>query len=80
MKILLVGIAAIVLGLGGGAVVSGTLLRGDIVERLEEEQNSGPAPNRRDTQGGGPGIGAIDPTAVQTSVELSGIEPAAGGE
>ena len=78
MKILLVGAAATALGLGGGALVAGTLLKGDIVQRLEQENSASAAARTAAARASRPGIEASGSTAVQTSVDLSANQPAAG--
>ena len=77
MKILLVGAAATVLGLGGGALISGTLLKGDILERLEEEISFSAPTRTLETGDSGAGGEVIDSTAVPTSVDLSADQPPA---
>lgn len=78
MKILLVGIVATVLGLGGGALVAGTRLKGEFLERLQEEQNASATGRTLETRDDGSGREASNSTAVQTSVDSSANEPAAG--
>lgn len=78
MRILLVGAVATLLGVGGGSLVTGSRLKGDIIERLEEEaSDASRGAERRDTRDDGSSEGTSDPTAVPASVDLSASQPAA---
>ena len=71
------GAVATLLGVGGGALITGSRLKDDIVKRLEEETSlSRTTADRRSAQADDSGGGVGDPTAVQASADLSANQPA----
>ena len=75
MKTLLVGAAAMFLGVGGGAFVAGNRLKGEIVERLEaerlaEDHDSSGAETTPETHSVDPNDDARDSADVRDSADL----------